>query len=118
MQQESLEGLKLRSAGFTLLDLLNGVGIGASDREALVRRVWDSLDAIGELDVATRLLELDVLDDDQVVTVIGVLLQELVASIGHLRPLTVRLRHMTEIEKLSGGAASTTVLENRLQVGG
>lgn len=115
MSSEELEALRSRSAGFTLLDLLDGIGIGQKERLVLVDRVWQSLEAVDELKVASRLLELDVLNDDQVVVIVAMLVQELFASVGYLRPVSVRLRHFTELDRIDPNAK---LVENRLQLGG
>jgi hypothetical protein len=46
----------------------------------------------------------DLLNDDQTICVVATLAQELMASIGHLRPLDVRLSYLLELRSLSGKA--------------
>lgn len=115
--KERLNLLLAESAGFTLLDLLDGIGIDTDQRFELVRRIWTDLDMVGKVEVGERLVAGDVANDDQVVTIVAFLLQELVASIGHLRPVSVRLRHISELEQLSDSGPQQVVCSSRVNVG-
>lgn len=106
---------RLHSQGFTLLTLLEGLGIDQDEQNDILHRVCGELDRTGRIDIAEKLVERDLLNDDQVVTVIGFLLRELVASIGHLRPVGVRLNQYTEIVEL---AAPPSRPESRVLLSG
>ncbi|MDD5544408.1 MAG: hypothetical protein PHX83_14660 [Acidobacteriia bacterium] len=113
---ERLETLLAQTAGFTLLDLLDGMGINVDERHAMVRGVWVALEGLNELGegICERLQACDVLNDDQVVVVMGLLLRELIASIGHLHPVDFRLTHLTEIRPV---AEPGLLIKNRLELG-
>ncbi len=106
---------RLHAQGFSLLTLLDGLGIDDDERGDVLGRLCAELDRTGRIDIAERLAERDVLNDDQVVTVVGFLLRELVASIGHLRPVGVRLNQYTEVVEL---AAPPSVPEPRVLLSG
>lgn len=114
---ERLQILLAESAGFTLLDLLDGMNIKTEDRQELVQRVWQDLEHVGKVDIGERVLAGDVLNDDQVVTLMGFILQELVATIGHLRPSSVRLNHLTELEELAPSGPQNVLSTTRVQLG-
>lgn len=114
---ERLQTLLAQSAGFTLLDLLDGMNITSEDRQELVQRVWTDLDCVRKVDVGERLVAGDVLNDDQVVTLMGFILQELVATIGHLKPSSVRLNHFTELEELASTGPQNVLSTTRVQLG-
>lgn len=65
----------------------------------LVRRVSERV----ERDVALwdRVIGGDLLNDDQAITLIVVLCQELMASVGHLRPMNVRVSYHLELRELN-----------------
>lgn len=87
-----------------VLELLRAAGIDEQDQREMVRRVWVSMAHSGQLGLAERIVAGDVLTDDQVITLVAVMLQELGAAIAHLRPLEVRLRHLVELGEIPSDA--------------
>lgn len=65
----------------------------------LVRRVTDRLGHAGLLD---RVVAGDLLNDDQAITLVVVMAQELMASIAHLRPVEVKLHYLLELRGIRG----------------
>lgn len=114
---ERLQILLAQSAGFTLLDLLDRMNITSGERHELVQRVWSDLDHVDKVDIGERVLAGDVLNDDQVVTLMAFLLQELVAAIGHLAPSNVRLKHLAELEELRPSGPQSVLSSIRVQLG-
>lgn len=81
-----------RCFGVSALCELAGV-----DQVELVTRTLMALWASGTTDAVWHK---QVLNDDQVVRLVFTLAQELIASVGHLRPVKIRPRHLIEIDEL------------------
>lgn len=101
---EQRQKVNERLRGCSLVDLLDLVGIDAHERDAIRARLLDELERMRRFEIAEKMAEGDVLNDDQVVIVVGTLLRELVAAIGHLRPVAVKLNQYTEIVELEAPA--------------
>lgn len=121
-ESERIYQLRSCTGGYTLLNLLDSMGISADDRFALIQRIWKSLSDMKMVHVGECAVHGDVLNDDQVVTLMALLVQELIASIGTLRPMTVHLRHLTELVPATGGepmgCACSNLVETRVRIGG
>ena len=81
------------SLGAELEWLLHQVGTDAAE---VLRRVCERLQRGGTWE---RMISGELLNDDQVITATAVLAQELMASVGHLRPKNVRLSYHLEIRE-------------------
>ncbi len=111
MADNRLEELLAQSEGFGIVDILDAAGIDQEEQKDIRRRMFAELVRMNRLEIGERMIAGDVLDDDQVVTVVGVFLRELVAAIGHLRPVTVKLNHYSElIEVPPAPAQQPTIL--------
>lgn len=85
------------SAGLAELDwLVCEAGISPPE---LARRVSQRVER--DAGLWDRIVGGDLLNDDQAITLIVVLCQELMASVGHLRPLNVRVSYHLELRELN-----------------